>query len=320
MTMKYGFGLPTRGPLATAENIVALAERADALGFDYVYASDHIVIPRDIESRYPYSATGEFVGASSGNYLELLTVLAFVAARTSRVRLLTSVMVLPHRSPVLTAKMLATIDYLSGGRLTVGCGVGWMREEFEAIGAPPHAERGTVGDEYLRAFRELWTSENPTFHGKYCDFSNLIFSPKPVQKPHPPLWVGGESPPALRRAGRLGDGWYPIANNPQYPLLTPDRYRAAVSTLRHHAEEAGRDPASVTLAYNAQRYSDLGAERMPDGSRQAFTGEPPQLADDIRAFGREGVEHLIFRLQGESLSEASEALERFAQKVRPLVG
>lgn len=317
--MKFGFGLPTRGPAATPEAILALAERADVLGLDYVYASDHLVVPRDITSRYPYSESGEFAGAATGNYLELLTVLAFVAARTSRIRLLTSVLVLPHRSPVLTAKMLATIDYLSGGRLTVGCGVGWMREEFEAIGAPPFEERGAVGDEYIQAFRELWSREDPAFHGTYSAFSNVTFSPKPVQRPGPPLWVGGESPPALRRAGRLGDGWYPIGNNPNYPLLTVDQYRAAVARVRRYAQEAGRDPASLTLAYNAQRYNDRGTDLLPDGSRQAFTGEPGQIAEDIRAFGREGVEHLIFRLQGEALPEMLESVARFATEVRPLI-
>jgi alkanesulfonate monooxygenase SsuD/methylene tetrahydromethanopterin reductase-like flavin-dependent oxidoreductase (luciferase family) len=123
-------------------------------------------------------------------------------------------MVVPHRPPVLTAKILATIDVLSKGRLIVGCGVGWMREEFEAIGAPPYDKRGAVSDEYIRAFKELWTSDNPTFSGKYCSFANVAFAPKPLQKPHPPIWVGGESPVALRRAGRLADAWYPIGSNP----------------------------------------------------------------------------------------------------------
>jgi alkanesulfonate monooxygenase SsuD/methylene tetrahydromethanopterin reductase-like flavin-dependent oxidoreductase (luciferase family) len=113
-------------------------------------------------------------------------------------------MVLPHRPPVLTAKMLATIDVLSNERLIVGCGVGWMREEFEAIGAPPYEARGTVGDEYIQVFKELWTNDDPVFEGDHCRFSDLTFAPKPVQKPHPPIWTGGESPAALRRAGNPG--------------------------------------------------------------------------------------------------------------------
>ena len=160
--MEYGFGVPTRGAQAAPENLTALARRGEELGFGIIGVSDHIVIPRTIGSRYPYSEFGEFVGDASGECLEQLTTLSFLAGQTSTARLLTSVMVLPHRGPVLAAKMLASLDVLSKGRLIVGCGVGWMREEFEAIGAPPYDERGDVGDEYIRAFKELWTSDDPT--------------------------------------------------------------------------------------------------------------------------------------------------------------
>ena len=171
--MKYGFGVPTRGPLANPESIVALARKGEELGFGFISVSDHIVIPRDINSRYPYSESGEFVGGADGECLEQLTLLTYLAANTETVRLLTSVMVLPHRPPVLTAKILATIDVLSGGRLIVGCGVGWMREEFEALGAPPFDERGAVGSDYIRAFKELWTSDNPSFESSYASFSDI---------------------------------------------------------------------------------------------------------------------------------------------------
>ena len=222
--MEYGFGVPNRGPLASPESIIELARRGVEMGFDIVIvsASDHIVVPNSISSRYPYSATGEFAVAASGHYLEQLAVLSFVANQTSSLRLLSSVMVLPLRSPVLTAKILATIDVLSKGRLIVGCGVGWMREEFEPIGAPPFDERGAVGDEYIRAFKELWTSDNPSFQGKYCSFSDITFLPKPVQKPHPPIWIGGESPPALRRG--------PVWATPGFPSVRTHGFRWAPSS------------------------------------------------------------------------------------------
>src|SRR5690606_22397255 len=127
-----------------------------------------------------------------GECFDQIATLAFVAGRTSRIRLLSSVMVLPHRQPMLAAKMLATADALSGGRLIVGCGVGWMKEEFEAIGAPPFAARGRVADEYLHAFKELWTKDAPRFEGEHVRFANIAFEPKPAQKPHPPIWIGGE--------------------------------------------------------------------------------------------------------------------------------
>ena len=252
--MEYGFAVPTDGPLSTPDHVATLAGRGEKLGFEFMSVSDHILIPRNISSRYPYGEMGRW--EDGYDCLEQLTTLSFVASQTSTARLLTSVMVLPHRSPVMTAKMLASIDVLSNGRLIVGCGVGWLREEFEAIGAPPYDERGAVGDEYIRAFKELWTSDNPSFEGKYCRFSNITFLPKPVQRPHPPIWIGGESPPALRRAARLGDAWYPIGDNPRFPMGTAQQVAKVTlgfaATPRRRAEIRWRY-ASLTAAPTAQR-------------------------------------------------------------------
>ena len=313
--MEFGFGAPTRGPLATPGNLTLLARKGQELGFDIVTVSDHVVVPTDIASRYPYSESGEFPGAT-GQYLEQLTSLAFLAGQASDLRLLTSVMVLPHRAPVLTAKMLATIDVLSGGRLIVGCGVGWMREEFEALGAPPFSERGAVSDEYIRAFRELWTSDSPSFDGKYASFSNIEFLPKPIQKT-PPIWVGGESPPALRRVARLGDAWYPIGNNPRHPVRDPEQFAEYVRRIHGYAEAAGRDPSEIDLAYSAGWYNDREA-RIIDGERQRFTGTPEQVAGDIEGFEEVGVRHLMLGFQADTLEGILERMERFANDVRPL--
>jgi probable F420-dependent oxidoreductase len=320
MELEFGFGLPTRGPLSSPENLVTLARRGEEMGFNIVSVSDHVVIPRNIDSRYPYSETGEFAGGDAGACLEQLTTLSFLANATTSMRLLTSVMVLPHRSPVLTAKMLASIDVLSMGRLNVGCGVGWMREEFEALGAPPYDERGAVGDEYIRAFKELWTSDNPSFDGTYCSFSDISFLPKPVQKPHPPIWIGGESPPALRRAAQLGDVWYPIGRNPRFTVGTPEEYQAFVTRLRRFAEAADRDPASIGLAYSASWLNDREAQRLPNGDRQPLTGTPEQVADDIKAYADIGVRHFMFNFQSDTLEETLARMERFATMVSPQVG
>jgi probable F420-dependent oxidoreductase len=250
--------------------------------------------------------------------MEQLTLLTFLAAATSSARLLTSVMVVPHRPPVLTAKMLATIDVLSKGRLIVGCGVGWMREEFEAIGAPPYDKRGAVSDEYIRAFKELWTSDNPTFAGKYCSFANVAFAPKPVQKPHPPIWVGGESPVALRRAGRLADAWYPIGSNPRYPVATPAQFADFAASVKQYAQEAGRHPSSVDFAYSANWYNDQQAQTLPDGQRRPLTGTPQQIADDVKRYADLGVRHMMVNLQGETLAQTLERMQRFADRIMPL--
>jgi probable F420-dependent oxidoreductase len=316
--MEFGFGLPTRGPMATPQNLARLAHQGEELGFAIISVSDHIIIPKAIASTYPYNESGTFAGSPTGECLEQLSLLSFLVGVTSSAKLLTSVMVLPHRPPVLTAKMLATIDVLSNGRLIVGCGVGWMREEFEAIGAPAYDERGTVGDEYIRAFKELWTSDNPTFEGKYCRFANVAFAPKPLQKPHPPIWTGGESPVALRRAGRLANAWYPIGSNPRFPVATPEQFADYATTVKHHALESGRDPSALSFTYSTNWYTDQQALTLPNGQRRPLTGTPQQIADDIKSYHEVGVRHMMVNLQGDTLAQTLEHMQRFADRIMPL--
>jgi len=304
--------------MATPQSLATLAHQGEELGFAIISVSDHIIIPKAIASTYPYNESGTFAGSPTGECLEQLSLLSFLVGVTSSAKLLTSVMVLPHRPPVLTAKMLATIDVLSNGRLIVGCGVGWMREEFEAIGAPAYDERGTVGDEYIRAFKELWTSDNPTFEGKYCRFANVAFAPKPLQKPHPPIWTGGESPVALRRAGRLANTWYPIGSNPRFPVATPEQFADYATTVKHHALESGRDPSALSFAYSTNWYTDQQALTLPNGQRRPLTGTPQQIADDIKGYQEVGVRHMMVNLQGDTLEQTLERMQRFADRIMPL--
>jgi probable F420-dependent oxidoreductase len=317
--MLIGFDMPVRGALATPETIARLAVEGEAMGFGHATFSDHIVIPNDIQARYPYAETGEFPAQARGDWYEQLTTMAFVAARTTRLRLVTSVMVVPHRPAVLTAKILATIDLLSQGRLTVGCGAGWLAEEFAALGTPPFAERGAVTDEYLGAFRALWTMASPRFDGRYVRFADIVFAPKPKQQPHPPLWVGGESAPALRRAARLGDGWYPIGSNPRFPLDTLTRYRAAVQRLRALAGEAGRDPSKLTLAYRCARHGSAVEPRMVNGERRLFAGSAAEIAEDLRTLRDVGVAAVDFSLAGATLEASLDRMKRFRDEVMALV-
>jgi probable F420-dependent oxidoreductase len=304
--------------MATPEGIATLVQKGEALGFAIISVSDHILIPKRIASTYPYNESGTFAGSQSGECMEQLTLLSFLVGMTSSARLLTSVMVLPHRPPVLTAKALATIDVLSKGRLIVGCGVGWMREEFEAIGAPAYDERGSVGDEYIRAFKELWTSDNPAFEGKYCRFANVAFAPKPVQKPHPPIWVGGESPAALRRAGRLANAWYPIGTNPRFPVGTPEQFAEYAARVKRYAREAGRDPSTLDFAYSASWFNDQQAQMLPNGERRPLTGTPQQIAGDVKRYEDLGVRHMMVNLQGETQAQTLERMQRFADRIMPL--
>jgi probable F420-dependent oxidoreductase len=313
--MLIGFDLPTRGPFASAENMARFALEGEAMGYDYLTLSDHIVIPSDIQARYPYSETGEFPLLGRGNWYEQLTSAAYIAAKTSRIRLVTSVMVVPHRPAVLTAKILATIDLLSNGRLIVGCGTGWMQEEFQALGAPPFAERGAVTDEYLAAFVELWTSEAPRFEGRFVRFGEIIMAPKPVQKPHPALWVGGESEPALRRVARLGDGWYPIGTNPKHPLDTLSAFRARIDRMQHLVREAGRDPSQVAIAYRVARYGSAVPGRNEQGARRLFSGTPADIAGDLRAFGDLGVTAVDFSFSDQTVDLTLGNMKRFRSEV-----
>ena len=254
--MEYGFYLPSGGPAAQPDNLVRIALQGDKLGFFCMVMPDHVVQPQVVESQYPYSLTGDIQQAhatASDERLEQITTLAYLAGITEQIKLVTSVMIIPYRNPILTAKMLSTLDMLSKGRLILGAGVGWMEEEFELLNAEPFAERGAVTNEYLRAFIELWTNDDPTFEGKYVNFSNITFLPKPVQKPYPPIWIGGQSKPAIRRAAQIGDAWHPVGAIPAAPL-EPEELAENLVLLRDYAEKAGRDPSKIQVSVKAPLY------------------------------------------------------------------
>ena len=292
--MKYGIMLPSRGDLARPENIIPIARKAEELGFAVMLFPDHIVLPNEVDSPYPYTQTGVFPGTDNNEAMEQLTVLSFLAGQTESIRLVTSVMIVPHRPPVLTAKILSTIDVLSNGRVTVGVGVGWLRKEFEALQTPPFEERGAVTDEYIRIFKELRTSESPSFEGEYCSISDLSFLPKPVQEPHPPIWVGGESRRAMRRAAELGDGWQPIGTNNRHPLADPEQLAAAMTRLDRYVEQAGRRKGSVEVICRMHGYRlETNGGGADSAERPTFPGSPAQIASDIRRYEEMGVSHLI---------------------------
>ncbi len=314
--MRYGFYLPTRGETATPEALEALVTRGEALGFASVMIADHLVFPVEIKSRYPYTVSGVFPG--QGDALDQLSLMAFVAAKTSTLRLVTSVMIVPYRNPVVTAKALATIDVLSRGRVTVGVGVGWLREEFAALGSPAFDRRGAATDEYLQIFKTLWTQSPASFSGQFYRFDSIRFLPQPIQKPHPPIWVGGHSKAALRRVARLGDGWHPVGANAAVPL-PPAELKTLLDELHRLTEEAGRDPKSLTVCYKAPVY-DPQLQRLPGGDRRPFSGSPDQTADDIAAYARLGVSELVFDFRSETVSESLERMERFSGVIKQTVG
>lgn len=317
--MKYGFTLPGRGHLATPERLGIIARKGEEFGFDTLLTGDHILVPKNISSVYPYTEGGEFPGSGSGESMEQITLLSYIAGQTSKIRLVTSVLIVPHRNPLIAAKSLATLDLLSEGRLVVGVGVGWMREEFQALGLPPFEERGAVTDEYIRAFKVLWTEDDPHFQGKYISFDDISFLPKPVQKPHPPIWVGGESRPALRRTAELADGWYPLGSNPTFPMGTPEQLKAGLERLAGYAERFGRDPSTIETIYRTHQFELLKQAAGPD--RLPFVGDADQIAGDIRQYQDMGVTSMIwdFLRQTDGLDSMLGLMEDFSTQVWPKV-
>ncbi len=318
--MDFGFAWFTRGPLANAAGLRALAERGEALGYAYMVVPDHVVIPTEIDSTYPYSADGSFPGSGLGECMDVLTAIAYASAATSRLRMLTSVMVVPHRPPVLTAKIIATIDQLSGGRISIGCGAGWMEEEFKALQLPDYAERGAVTNEYLDVFKQVWTNELASFDGKYVRFQNVSTRPLPVQKPHPPLWIGGESAAALRRVVSHGDGWYPIGNNPRFPLDTHARIAKRLQRLAQIADEGQRDVSSIDLAYWSH-WNTIGSEvKNADGKRMILTGSVDAVVDDVAQLKEAGFNHLMLNLAGRDILSSHERMAQFWDEVASKAG
>ena len=311
--MEYGFYLPNSGAGVQPDNLASIAKQGDRLSFYCMVMPDHILQPNKVNSTYPYSLTGDILEAGQsgdGEWPEQITTLAWLAGITERIRLVTSVMIIPYRNPILTAKMLSTLDMLSKGRLILGAGVGWMEEEFELLDTPPFTERGAVTNEYLEAFIELWTKDDPKFEGKYVNFSDITFLPKPVQKPYPPIWIGGQSKPAIRRAARLGNCWHPVGAIPAAPL-EPEELAENLVLLHQYAERAGRDPSEIQVSVKAPLY-DSGSS---GGTRRRFSGSADEVRQDVQIYADVGVTHLIFDFRTADPHQTEDRMAQFAEEV-----
>jgi probable F420-dependent oxidoreductase len=247
--MKFGLRYCNTGRYVDPAQAVELLQAGEEAGFESAWTVEHTVVPAGYQSSYPYAESGKMAGGMDDIPLpDPLIWLAYVAAATSRIRLATGIMILPQHNPVVAAKQIATLDHMSGGRVLLGIGVGWLKEEFDAIGVP-FEERGARTDEYMSAMRELWTGERPTFQGRFVQFENAFCRPQPVNG-SVPIIVGGHSKAAARRAGRLGDGFFPAREAPA----------DLISLARQSAAEAGRDPDALEIT--ASLPDDL--ERIPE--------------------------------------------------------
>lgn len=306
-SMELGVFLPISGRAASAGVLTEAARAAEQMGFATVWSADRLVTPWRIETPYPYSDDNVFIVPADRPFLDSMSCLSFLAGVTEKIRLGISVLVLPYRHPIAWARAATTIDHLSGGRLVLGVGVGWMREEFDALGVP-FEQRGRMTDEQLEAVRILLSQEHCTFQGQRYSFRDVSFSPKAFQE-HLPIWVGGEAKPARRRAGRFGDAWFPYFVN-----ITPDELRAAHDHVRAAADAAGRDPDSVALASCfAIEITDVDVPQDPGRLR----GSPAQVAEALHAYERAGVQHAALQFKVPRWPDRLAQIEAFASKALP---
>lgn len=243
--------------------IVGAAKRIEAAGFAALWVPEHVVFLADYESAYPYSDDGNLPGEPDG-ILDPFSALTFIAAHTSTIRLATGVCLVPQRQPIYTAKMVADLDYLSGGRVDFGVGIGWLEEEFDALGME-FSSRATRCNEYIAAMKALWTESPASFSGDTVSFENVHFNPKPLQRPHPPIFVGGESKPAMRRVAAFADGWYGFN-------LDPEQFAEGLVRLDEHLNAAGRSREDIKCYVSPGRrkastemieaYRDAGADQV----------------------------------------------------------
>jgi probable F420-dependent oxidoreductase len=285
--MRFGLNLPNYSTLGYRDSMIAIAERAEALGYASLWTSDHILLPTTLADPY-------------GNLLESLTTLSYLAARTEHIGLATGILVLPQRDPLLAAKQAATVHHLSGGRLTLGVGVGWIEKEYGYLRADFHT-RGQLADEYVAAMRALFETDTPEFHGAHIDYSDVLFSPRPSVPLR--IVVGGTSREALKRAATLGDGWHGL-------YQSPEQVRAAVAMI----EELGRKDTFEISMRTITRVGDTVHDVEPGTGLQGGTAA---ILEGIQRYTDAGVEHLVIELASSDLGDFIEQMTRFARDVVP---
>jgi probable F420-dependent oxidoreductase len=304
--MKIGFGLPTGGAWATPDAIDAVAGRAESLGYSSLWTFQRLLYALEPRNEY-YGAPGGVWPDFFKRTLDPIVVLTLAAARTRTIRIGVSVLIVPFYEPIVLAKQLATLDYVSNGRLDVGLGIGWSLDEFEAVGATA-AGRGARADEFIRCLKTVWTQERVEFAGRFYRIPPCRVEPKPVQRPHPPILVGGYNEAVFRRAAEIGDG-YTGGNIPLADMAT------AVKRVRTAAEQAGRDPGTFPIvcrgAFNMTE-APLGA------GRRALWGSAQEIRDDIRRYADAGVTELFldanFQPGGAVLDRVLQQMEGLAPR------
>lgn len=304
--MKFGISIIVRGDDATPDTFAKMGETAEAQAWDCLWASDHLIMPAMKTSRYPGRADGQLPAAWKRTYYQPFSVLNFLAAQTRSVRLGLSVLILPMRNPAEVAAQIAEMDQLSRGRVNFGVGVGWYREEFEALGYD-FSNRGRRTDDGLEIVRALWHQEKTTVDGPYYRFTDVEMGPKPLQQPHPPIYIGGHTPGALARVARFGDVWHP------YRMSSQDLDHARPK-LREALQEAGRESEGFPIAPKIPlTFQDGPATAGQAGSE----GRPQDIVDGLKRYVDAGATEFCFDITTETLAVALDTMTRFTEEVRP---
>jgi probable F420-dependent oxidoreductase len=311
-TLKFGLDVGIYGRLATREHILQLAELAETAGLDSIWLADHVIFPTTFTSKYPYSPSGTFpVDMTQEPLLEPVATMGVLVGATKRVNIGTAVLIIPYRNPVLLARMLVTFDVLSAGRMILGAGVGWLAEEFAALESQPFTARGRVTDEYIDIIKRICQGGEVSFEGDHYQLAPAVSNPGSVQRPHPPILIGGTSNAALRRVARLGDGWLSTG-------MQAEDIGERLKTLQRMCANADRRLADLSLYHKL--FINIGEARQgADGSRDLGTGSKEDITDDIRRLAEHGYNGFIVRYRGNVAEEQRRQLDLFISDIMPKI-
>jgi probable F420-dependent oxidoreductase len=305
--VRIGYGLPVAGPAAGPEALVQVAQQAEELGFDSLWVWERVLMPVEPQVPYVASADGSYPGVFS-RVLDPLDTLTFVAAHTKHAALGTSIIDMPYYNPVLLARRFTTLDILSGGRLRVGLGLGWCKDEFDLVGRPMK-RLGRLADEFISVLKTVWTADTVQFDGEFFHVPKSIIDAKPVQKPHPPIYLAAYSPGALKRAATMANGWTPVG-------IPVDGMKQMYEGLRSMAKEAGRNPDEMELVVRAN--FTMSDEPLGDG-RFIFYGSPDEIKSDIEAVREMGAAEILFDPSFSPDGQSTEGFLSRMEQIRELV-
>lgn len=305
----FGLDVGIYGPLADSRTILQLAQHAEETGFDSIWLADHVAFPVSFRSEYPYGPKGQFPTRFADPLMEPTATIGVLVGATKRVRIGSAALIMPYRNPVLLARMLVTLDHFSGGRIILGAGVGWLEEEFKVLGTHDFKKRGKVTDEYLEIFKAISAGGEVSYRGETYAFDPIFSSPGSMQRPHPPILIGGLSNAALRRVVRHGNGWLAVS-------APPEKLKERVAVLGQMATEAGRQLRDFSLVYKMFLSID-DAKAGPFGVREPGTGSLAEITDDIKRLREFGFDKIIVRYRGSSAADQMNQIDRFVGEIVP---